>query len=92
MLLRISTEFFYLLVDAAVVAETERNSAISRISDLEKELQFVKESSTELEQLKKSYKELEASGKARDEELTRLLNPVAQGLSGDDSIISIHVS
>ena len=83
---------FFLLGDAAVMAETEKNSAISQISELEKELQFAKESNTELEQLKKSYKELETSGKAHDEELTWLLDPVAQGLSGNDSIISIHVS
>ena len=84
--------FFYLLIDAAVLAETKKNSALCRITELEKELQLVKESNTELEQLKKDYKELEASGKAHDEELTRLLNPVAQGLSGDDSTISIRVS
>ena len=74
------------------MAETERNSAISRIADLEKELKFVKESNTKLEPLRKKYKEWEASGKAHDEELTRLLDPVAQGLSGNDSIISIHIS
>ena len=84
--------FSYLLVDAAVVAETEKNSAFSRITELKKDLQLAKESNTELEQLKKSYKELEASGKAHDKELTRLLIPVAQGLSGDDSTISIRVS
>ena len=64
------------------MAETERNSAISRIADLEKELEFTKESNRELEELKKKYKKLEAAGKAHDEELTNLLDPVAQGLSG----------
>ena len=88
---RLSTKVLCFLVDAAAMAETERNSAISRIFDLEKELKFVKESNKELEQLKKEYKELEASGKAHDEELTRLLDPVAQGLSGNNSIISIHI-
>ena len=64
------------------MAETERNSAISRIADLEKELEFVKESRSKLEDLKKKYKKLEAAGKAHEEELTSLLDPVAKGLSG----------
>ena len=64
------------------VAETGRNIAISRIADLEKELEFVKESNNELEDLKKKYEKLEADGKAHDEELTSLLDPVAKGLSG----------
>ena len=45
----------------------------------------------EFEQLKKDYKELETSGKAHDEELTRLLSPVAQGLSGNDPLILVLV-
>ena len=64
------------------MVETERNSAISRIDDLEKELEFVKESNSNLEDLKKKYEKLEADGKAHDEELTSLLDPVAKGLSG----------
>ena len=64
------------------MAETERNNALSRIVDLEKELEFAKESNRELDELKKKYKKLEAAGKAHDEELTSLLDPVAQGLSG----------
>ena len=64
------------------MAETERNGAISRIADLEKELEFTKESNRQLEMLKKEYKELEATGKAHDEELARLLDPDAKGLSG----------
>lgn len=64
------------------MAETGRNSAISRIADLEKELEFVKESNNELQDLKKKYEKLEADGKAHDEELTSLLGPVAKGLSG----------
>ena len=64
------------------MAETERNSAISRIVDLEKELEFAKESNRELDELKKKYKKLEAAGKAYDEELKSLLDPVAHGLSG----------
>ena len=38
---------FCLLSDAASLAETEKNSALSRIDELEKELQRVKESNTE---------------------------------------------
>ena len=80
-----------MLADAAVLAETEKNSAFSRIKELEKDLEHAKESNTEFEQLKKDYKELEASGKAHDEELTRLLSPVAQGLSGNDPLIFVLV-
>ena len=83
--------FVCLLVDAAVLAETEKNSALSRIEELEKELQHAKDSNVEFEQLKKDYKELETSGKAHDEELTRLLRPVAQGLSGNDPIAFVLV-
>ena len=64
------------------MVETERNSAISRIADLEKELEFTKESNRQLKELKKEYKELEATGKAHDEELARLLDPVTKELSG----------
>ena len=67
------------VTDAASQAETERNSAISRISDLEKELVFVKDSN---KSLKKELKDLEIAGKLHDEELMGLLDPVAQGLSG----------
>ena len=58
------------------------NSALSRISDLEKELEFAKNSNEELETLRKNYKNLEAEGKAHDEELATLLDPFAKGLSG----------
>ena len=58
------------------------NNAISRIADFEKELESTKESNRQLEVLKKEYKELEAMGKAHDEELARLLDPVARELSG----------
>ena len=67
------------VTDAASQAETERNSAISRISDLEKELVFVKNSNKDL---KKELEDLEVPGKLHDEELVALLDPVAQGLSG----------
>ena len=67
------------VTDAASQAETERNSAISRISDLEKELVFVKDSNKDL---KKELKDLEVAGKLHDEELVALLDPVTQGLSG----------
>ena len=70
------------VTDAASQAETERNSAISRISDLEKELVFVKNSNKDL---KKELKDLEVAGKLHDEELVALLDPVAQGLSGKRS-------
>lgn len=70
------------VTDAASQAETERNSAISRISDLEKELVFVKDSNKDL---KKELKDLEVAGKLHDEELVALLDPVAQGLSGKRS-------
>ena len=83
--------FVCLLADAAVVAETEKNSALSRIKEPEKELKHAKETNMEFEQLKKDYKELETSGKAHDEELTRLLSPVAQGLSGNDSLTFVLV-
>ena len=70
------------VTDAASQAETERNSAISRISDLEKELVFVKNSNKDL---KKELKDLEVAGKLHDVELVALLDPVAQGLSGKRS-------
>ena len=70
------------VTEAASQAETERNSAISRISDLEKELVFVKDSN---KSLKKELKDLEIAGKLHDEELVALLDPVAQGLSGKRS-------
>ena len=65
------------------VAEIERNNAISRIVDLEKELKHAKESSKKLALLKKKYEELEDAGKTHDEEMVSLLNPDAQGLSGE---------
>ena len=68
------------VTEAASQAETERNSAISRISDLEKELVFVKNSNKDL---KKELKDLEVASKLHDEELVALLDPVAQGLSGE---------
>ena len=64
------------------MAENDRNSALSRISDLERELEFVKKFNEELEALKKNFKDLEAEGKAHDEELATLLDPVAKVLSG----------
>ena len=64
------------------MAENDRNNALSRIFDLERELEFVKKSNDELESLKKNYKQLEAEGKAHDEELATMLDPVAKGLSG----------
>ena len=68
-----------MVVDVAVLAETERNSALNRIVDLEKELEFVKDSNKDL---KKKYKDLESVGKKHDEEMVALLDPVAKGLSG----------
>lgn len=75
---------------AGHAVETEQNmmSALSRISDLERELEFAKKSNEELETLRKNYQNLEAEGKAHDEELAALLDPVAKGLS--DKKISQH--
>ena len=70
------------VTDAANQAETERNSAISRIADLEKELLFVKDSN---KNLKKELQDPEVAGKLHDEELVALLDPVAKGLSGKRS-------
>ena len=70
------------VTDTASRAETERNSAISRIADLEKELEFVKNSNKDL---KKNYQDLETAGKLHDEELVALLDPIAKGLSGKQS-------
>ena len=64
------------------MVEIERNSALSRIVDLEKELEFVKESNKDL---KKKYNDLESAGVQHDREMTDLLNPVAKGLSGNQS-------
>ena len=64
------------------MAEIQRNSALSRIVDLEKELEFVKESNKDL---KKKYNDLESAGVQHDREMTALLNPVAKGLSGNQS-------
>ena len=75
-----STKIFIFGADAANKAETERNSAISRIADLEKELLFVKDLN---KNLKKELQDLEVAGKHHDEELVALLDPVAQGLSGN---------
>ena len=69
------------VTDAASRAETER-IAISRIADLEKELEFVKNSNKDL---KKNYQDLETAGKLHDEELVALLDPIAKGLSGKQS-------
>ena len=57
-------------------------SALSRISDLERELEFAKKSNEELKTLRKNYKNLEAEGKAHDDELATLLDLVGKGLSG----------
>ena len=64
------------------MAEIERNIALSRIVDLEKELEFVKESNKDL---KKKYNDLESAGVQHDREMTDLLNPVAKGLSCNQS-------
>ena len=71
-----------MVVDVVVLAETERNSTLSHIVDLDKELEFVKDSNKDL---KKKYKDLESAGKKHDEEIVALLDPVARGLSGKQS-------
>ena len=69
-------------IDAAIVANTEKDSALLRIVDLEKELKSAKESNEELVELRKKLKEMETMGQAHDEELTSLLDPVVNALSG----------
>ena len=68
--------------DATIVANTEKDSALLRIVDLEKELESAKESNEELVELRKKLKEMETVGQDHDEELTSLLDPVANALSG----------
>ena len=62
------------------MAEIERNNTLSRIVDLEKELEFVKGSN---EDLKKKYNDLESAGIQHDRDMTDLLNSIAKGLSGN---------
>ena len=71
-----------LFVAAARTAESERNSAISRIADLEEELKFAKSSTDELNRVQDELKSLEAAGQAHDEDLTALLEPIVTNLSG----------
>ena len=44
------------------MAESERNRAISRIADLEKELEFAKSSADELKKVQDELKSLEEAG------------------------------
>ena len=71
-----------LFAAAARTAESERNSAISRIADLEEELKFAKSSADELKKVQDELKSLEAAGQAHDEDLTALLEPVVTNRSG----------
>ena len=66
-------------------------SALSRISDLERELEFAKKSNEELKTLRKNYQNLEAEGKAHDEEVAALLDLVAKGLFGKKISHNNHI-
>ena len=64
------------------MAESERNSAISRIADLEQELEFAKSSADELMKVQDELKSLEEAGQTHDDDLTALLEPIVANLSG----------
>ena len=64
------------------MAECERNSAVSRIVDLEEELKFAKSSADELKRVQDELESLEAAGQAHDDDLTNLLEPIVTSLSG----------
>ena len=76
------TKIFEFTIAAVRTAESERNSAISRIADLEEELKFAKSSADELKRVQDELKSLEAAGQAHDEDLTALLEPIMTNLSG----------
>lgn len=63
-------------------AESERNSALSRVADLEEELKFAKSSADELKKVQEELKSLEEAGQAHDDDLTALLEPIVADLSG----------
>ena len=67
---------------ATQTAETERNSALSRIADLEEELKFAKSSADELKKVQEELKSLEEAGQTHDDDLTALLEPIVADLSG----------
>ena len=66
----------------AILADTEKESAFLRIKDLEQEVESAKGSSTELARVKAKLEKMETEGQAHDEELTGLLVPLAEALSG----------
>ena len=66
---------------ATQTAETERNSALSRIADLEEELKFAKSSADELKKVQEELKSLEEAGQTHDDDLTALLDPIVVNLS-----------
>ena len=71
-----------LFAAATQTAESERNSAISRIADLEEELKFAKSSADELKKVQDELKSLEEAGQTHDDDLTALLEPIVADLSG----------
>ena len=76
-----------LFAAATQTAESERNSALSRIADLEEELKFAKSSAKlAADDLKKAREELESlekAGQTHDDDLTALLEPIVADLSGN---------
>ena len=70
-------------VVATKTAESERNSALSRIADLEEELKFAKSSADELKKVREELESLEKAGQTHDDDLTALLEPIVAVLSGN---------
>jgi hypothetical protein len=70
-------------VVATKTAESERNSALSRIADLEEELKFAKSSADELKKVRSELESLEKAGQTHDDDLTALLEPIVADLSGN---------
>ena len=76
-------QIYFDFVDKAILADTEKESVILRIQDLEQQLESAKkDSSDELAQAKANLKKMETEGQAHDNELTGLLRPLAKALSG----------
>ena len=67
---------------AMQTAESERNSALSRIVDLEEELKFAKSSADELKKVQEELKSLEEAGQTHDDDLPALVEPRVADLSG----------
>ena len=67
---------------ATLTAESERNSALSQIVDLEEELKSAKSSADELKKVREELESLEKAGQTHDDDLTALLEPIVADLSG----------